>query len=64
MKWKKIGTDKITIENYKPHITLGNTNNPNEIIELNKEFETVIDKIIVERIGENEESIIEFEIDL
>jgi len=64
---KKIYTEilkKPIIENYKPHITLGNTNNPNEKIELNKEFETVVDRIIVERIGENEESIIEFEIDL
>ena len=64
---KKIYTEilkKPIIENYKPHITLGNTNNPNEIIGLDKEFETVVDTIIVERIGENEESIIEFEIDL
>ena len=64
---KKIYTEilnKPIIENYKPHITFGNTNNPNENIELDKEFETVVDRIIVERIGENEESIIEFEIDL
>ena len=64
---KKIYTqilNKPIIKNYKPHITLGNTNNPNEIIELDKEFETVVDTIIVERIGENEESIIEFEIEL
>lgn len=64
---KKIYTEilnKPIIKNYKPHITLGNTNNPNEIIELDKEFETVVDTIIVERIGENEESIIEFEIEL
>ena len=56
--------NKPIIENYKPHITLGNTNNLNEKIELDKEFETVVYRIIVERIGENEESIIEFEIDL
>lgn len=64
---KKIYTEilnKPIIENYKPHITLGNTNNVNEKIELDKEFETVVNSIIVERIGENEESIIEFEIDL
>ncbi len=50
--------------NYKPHITLGNTNNPNERIELNEEFETIIDSIAVEQIGENEESIIQFKINL
>lgn len=50
--------------NYEPHITLGNTNNVNEKIELDEEFEAIIDSIIVERIGENEESIIEFEIKL
>jgi len=49
---------------YEPHITLGSTNNQNEYIELNDEFETLINKISVERIGENEESIIEFEIKL
>jgi len=49
---------------YEPHITLGNTNNLNEIIDLSEEFETIIDNIIVESIGENEESIIEFKIDL
>ena len=56
----------ISIEkyNYEPHITLGNTNNFNEKIELNDEFEAIIDRIIVERIGEDEESIIEFEIRL
>ena len=50
--------------NYEPHITLGTTNNSNEEIELNEEFETIVDSIVVERIGENEESIIEFEINL
>ena len=48
----------------EPHITLGTTNNPNEKIELNEEFETIVDSIVVEQIGENEESIIEFEINL
>lgn len=64
---KKIYTEilnKPIIENYKPHITLGTTNNPNEIIGLDEEFETVVDRVIVERIGEKEESIIEFEIEL
>ena len=50
--------------NYEPHITLGNTNDPNEKIELNEEFETIVDSIVVEQIGENEESIIEFKINL
>ena len=50
--------------NYEPHITLGNTNNINESIELDEEFETIVNSVIVETIGENEESIIEFEIDL
>ena len=49
---------------YEPHITLGNTNNLNEEIDLSEEFETIIDNIIVESIGENEESIIEFKINL
>ena len=50
--------------NYEPHITLGNTNNPNEKIELNEEFETIVDSIVVEQIGENEKSIIQFKISL
>ena len=49
---------------YDPHITLGNINNPNGLIELNEEFETMINSIAVELIGENEESFIEFEIGL
>lgn len=50
--------------NYEPHITLGNTNNFYEKIELNDEFETIVDSIVIEQIGENEESIIESEIKL
>ena len=50
--------------NYEPHITLGSTNNPNEKIEIDEEFETIVDTIIVEQIGKNEESIIEFRISL
>ena len=50
--------------NYEPHITLGNTNNINEKVELNEEFETIVNSIVVERIGKNEESIIEFVITL
>ena len=50
--------------NYDPHITLGCVNSTDEKVETEEEFETVIDKIVVERIGEDEESIIEFEIEL
>ena len=46
----------------EPHITLGTTNNINENINLKEDFETIIDNIVVESIGENEESNIEFEI--
>ena len=49
---------------YAPHITLGNTNNINENINLKEDFETIIDSIAVESIGDNEESNIEFEIEL
>lgn len=50
--------------NYDPHITLGNTNNSDEKIELDDEFETIVDSIVIESIGENEKSIIEVEIKL
>ena len=62
---KKIRAD-VDIEkyNYEPHITIGSTNNPNEKIEIDEEFETIVDTIIVEQIGKNEESIIEFRISL
>ena len=63
---KKIYTEvlnKPIIENYEPHITLGTTNNINEKIELDEEFETIVNSVVVETIGENEESIIEFEIE-
>ena len=50
--------------NYEPHITLGTTNNANEKIELNEEFETIVESIVVEQIGKNEESIIKFKINL
>ena len=64
---KRIYTEvlnKPIIENYEPHITLGTTNNINETIELDEEFETIVTSVVVETIGENEESIIEFEIKL
>ena len=50
--------------NYEPHITLGTTNNSQEKIVIYDEFETTVDTIIVEKIGKNEESIIQFEINL
>ena len=48
---------------YKPHITLGCTK---EIIDLNleEEFETVVDQLSVELIGENEESNIIIQVKL
>jgi 2'-5' RNA ligase len=45
-----------------PHITLGRTDNEHEKICLNDKFKTIVDRIFVESIGENEESNIEFEI--
>ena len=63
---KKIYTEilnKPIIETYEPHITLGTTNNINEKIQLDEEFETIVNSVVVETIGENEESIIEFEIE-
>lgn len=50
--------------NYEPHITLGTINNPNEEIELDEEFETMVESITVEQIGENKESIIKFAVNL
>lgn len=50
--------------NYVPHITLGTLKEENEEIILEDTFETIIDKVYVESIGENEESIIEFSITL
>lgn len=47
---------------YVPHITLGCTDNKHEKICLNDKFKTIVDRIFVESIGENEESNIEFEI--
>ena len=65
--YEKIYTDvlnKNKIVDYTPHITLGTTSNKNESIKLNSVFSTTIDSIAVESIGENEKSIIEFEIKL
>lgn len=43
---------------YKPHITLGQKENCNEDIILSDSFECKIDAIYIEKIGENDESII------
>lgn len=56
--------NKNEIIDYIPHLTLGNTKNKNEKINLNSVFSTTIDSIVIESIVENEESIIEFEIKL
>lgn len=47
-----------------PHITLGTIDEIDANIDLKETFETIVDNIIVESIGENEESIIEFKIEL
>lgn len=50
--------------NYIPHITLGTMDEIDTNIDLKETFETTVDNIIVESIGETEESIIEFKIEL
>ena len=56
--------NKDILTDYVPHITLGNIDIDKTIIKLDDEFETVVDNIVVESIGKNEESIIEFNINL
>ena len=43
---------------YIPHITLGQSNNIEEFNTFTYEFETIVDEITIETIGEHEESII------
>lgn len=43
---------------YVPHITLGKSNNIENLKDFDYEFETIIDEISLEEIGKNEESII------
>ncbi len=50
--------------NYIPHITLGTIDEIDTNIDLEETFETTVDNVIVEYIGESEESIIEFKIEL
>ena len=60
--YEKILNTSLSFE-FIPHITLGNTDELVDI-ELEDEFETIIDEVIVEEIGENEESNIVFRIKL
>ena len=43
---------------YIPHITLGKSNNIEDLDSFNHEFKTIVDEISIELIGEHEESII------
>ncbi len=43
---------------YIPHITLGKSNNIENLDSFNHEFKTIVDEISIELIGEHEESII------
>ena len=43
---------------YIPHITLGKANNIDNLKDFKYSFETIIDEILIEEIGKNEESII------
>lgn len=43
---------------YIPHITLGKANNIDFLEDFNYEFKDIIDEIIIEKIGKNDESII------
>ena len=61
--YQEILNTKIDFE-YVPHITLGTTKEENRSVYLSGKFQTVVSKLIVERIGEQEESIPLFEINL
>lgn len=43
---------------YIPHITLRQADNLNDFADFNYEFTTIIDEILIELIGDHEESII------
>ena len=43
---------------YVPHITLGQANNIEDLDLFECEFETIVDELSVELVGEHEESII------
>ena len=61
--YEKVLNQKMSFE-YIPHITLGTTENEQIEFELNNKFKTIVTKVFVEKIGENEESNVLFEVDL
>ena len=61
--YEKVLNQKMSFE-YIPHITLGITENEQIEFELNDKFKTIVTKVSVEEIGENEESKVLFEVDL
>ena len=61
--YEKVLNQKMSFE-YIPHITLGTTENEQIEFELNDKFKTIVTKVSVEEIGENEESKVLFEVDL
>lgn len=61
--YEKVLNQKMSLE-YIPHITLGTTENEQIEFELNNKFKTIVTKVFVEEIGENEESNVLFEVDL
>ena len=61
--YEKVLNQKMSFE-YIPHITLGTTENDQIEFEMNDEFKTIVTKVFVEKIGENEKSNVLFEVDL
>ncbi len=61
--YEKVLNQKMSFE-YIPHITLGTTENEQIEFELNNKFKTIVTKVSVEEIGENEKSNVLFEVDL
>ena len=61
--YEKVLNQKMSFE-YIPHITLGTTENEQIEFEMNDEFKTIVTKVSVEEIGENEKSNVLFEVDL
>lgn len=61
--YEKVLNQKMSFE-YIPHITLEITENEQIEFELNDKFKTIVTKVFVEEIGENEESNVLFEVDL
>ena len=61
--YEKVLNQKMSFE-YIHHITLGITENDQIEFEMNDEFKTIVTKVFVEKIGENEKSNVLFEVDL